>query len=91
MIVFGIGLIPFSSVKRLSKHLPIDNNWKHFVRYGEFKAVVPVDGSPMLLYGPAENIICEFKDVSKKSPDIVKKIKAFLKENKISRQRVNTN
>lgn len=78
-------------VKRLSKHLPVDNNWKHFVRYGEFKAIVPTDGSPILLYGPAESIIYESKDVSKKYPDVVKKIEAYLKENKISRQRVNIN
>ena len=71
-------------IQRLSKQVPEDDNWKQFVRYGEFKAAIPADGSPMLLYGPGSKIIYEDKDVSRDYPEVVKAITSYLKDNNIS-------
>jgi arylsulfatase A-like enzyme len=68
-------------VARLSKQIPTEDGYKHFVRYGEFKAVIPEDGSRMLLYGPGSAVIYEDKDVSKDHPDIVQAINSYLKSN----------
>ena len=68
-------------VERLSKQIPEDTNWKHFVRYGEYKAVIPEDGSPMLLYGPGSAIIYENEDVSKEYPEVVQAINSYLNSN----------
>jgi len=58
------------------------------VHYGEFKAVVPADGSPMMLYGPGSQIIYESKNVSKNYPEVVSAITAYLKEHQIADQYV---
>lgn len=68
-------------VSKLAKHVPEDPNWKHFVYYGEFKAVIPSDGSDLLLYGPGSQIVYESKDVSKDYPEVVNAIEAYLREN----------
>ena len=36
--------------ERLHQYLPKEPQWEYFVRYHNYKAVVPADGSPMLLY-----------------------------------------
>ncbi|MAM91343.1 MAG: sulfatase [Opitutaceae bacterium] len=63
----------------LSNELPRDPNYKHFVRYGDYKAVVPSDSSPMMLFGPKVEMLAESKDVSKNHPDIVLRIQNHLK------------
>lgn len=62
----------------LSNELPKDPNYKHFVRYGDYKAVVPSDGSPMMLFGPEVEMLAESKDVSKNHPDVVLRIQNHL-------------
>jgi arylsulfatase A-like enzyme len=66
-------------VQRLSKQVPTDDGYKHFVLYRDFKAVIPEDGSPMLLYGPGPEMIYEEKNVAKAYPEVVKAIKEYLK------------
>lgn len=57
------------------KKIPEETQWKHFVRYGDFKAVVPSDGSPMLLFNHAvENHLEERYDESEKYPEVVETI-----------------
>ncbi len=65
-------------VQWLSSELPPDPNYDHFIRHGDFKAVVPSDGSPLMLFGPKVEMLAESKDVSKKHPDIVKHIQRHL-------------
>ena len=67
-------------VKRLAKVIPDDPNYEHFVRYGDFKAVVPTDGSPLMLFGPKVEIFAEEKDVAKRYPAIVATIERYLAE-----------
>lgn len=65
-------------VKRLAKAIPNDPNYDHFVRYGDFKAVVPAGGSPLMLFGPKVEMFAEAKDVSKDYPAIVTHIERYL-------------
>lgn len=64
---------------RLSKQIPVNDGYKHFVRYGDYKAVIPEDGSSMLLYGPGSAVIYEDKNVAKDHPEIVRAIEAYLR------------
>lgn len=68
-------------VRWLSKQIPEDKTYSHFVRYSDFKAVIPSDGSPLMLYGPKVDMFAESKDVSKKYPKIASHIKTYLSNN----------
>jgi len=66
-------------IERLQLHLPEEPQWKHFVRYRNFKAIIPSDGSPMLLYNMAyRNQVNEQDDVAEDYPEIVTKIEDWL-------------
>jgi arylsulfatase A-like enzyme len=73
----------FADVKqKLHKNLPKEPQWKYFVRYNNFKAVVPADGSPMLLYNMVyQTQHNEQKSVAKDYPEVVRKIESWLVEN----------
>ena len=70
----------FAGVKQqLHQYLPIEPQWKYFVRYHNFKAVVPADGSAMLLYNMSyQTQHNEQKSVARDYPDIVSKIENWL-------------
>ncbi|MDG2253519.1 MAG: sulfatase [Opitutaceae bacterium] len=68
-------------VRWLSKKIPEDKIYSHFVRYGDFKAVVPADGSPLMLYGPKVEMFAESKDVSSGFPEIASHIEKYLSKN----------
>ncbi|MCZ6674752.1 MAG: hypothetical protein O7C75_17625 [Verrucomicrobia bacterium] len=63
--------------------ISIDDGYKHFVRCGEYKAVISEDGSPMLLYGLGSAVIYEEKSVANANPDIVRAIEAYLEVNAV--------
>ena len=68
-------------VRRLRPYVPEEPQWKHFVRYHNFKGVVPADGSAMLLFDLAyRNDVNEQNNVAKDYPHIVVKIEAWLAE-----------
>ena len=51
------------------------------MRYHNFKAVIPADGSPMMLYDMVyRNQVNEQTDVAEDYPDVVAKIEAWLDE-----------
>ena len=55
------------------------SEWKYFVRYHNFKTVVPADGSPTLLFDLAyRNHANEEKNVAEDYPEIVTKIEDWL-------------
>ena len=73
----------------LSELVPKEKQWKHFVRFGTFKAVIPADGSPMLLFNHAvENHLEERYDESKKHPDVVSKINKWLEKHPTNQKRI---
>ena len=77
--------------RRLSQKIPEDKNFSHFVRYGDFKAVVPSDGSPLWLYGPKVEMFAESKNVAKNHPKIVAHIEDYLKKNPRAPKHLNLN
>ena len=86
-------LINESSTRQLvidfKSKLPKEPQWKHFIRYGDFKAVVSKDGSPMLLFNHAvENHLEERYDESDKYPKVVEQIRNWLKENPTDQKRI---
>ncbi|MEM7373312.1 MAG: sulfatase [Bacteroidota bacterium] len=65
--------------KRLMSFLPAEPQWKQFIRYHNFKAVIPADGSPMLLFNMAyQNQANEQLNVAKDYPMVVQKIQTWL-------------
>tara|TARA_B100000768_G_scaffold182012_1_gene208406 strand:+ start:5433 stop:7121 length:1689 start_codon:yes stop_codon:yes gene_type:complete len=66
-------------VAQLHQYLPAEPQWNYFVRYHNFKAVVPSNGSPMLLYNLAyRDQHNEQKSVAKDYPEIITKIENWL-------------
>lgn len=71
-----------SVIERLKAHVPEEPQWRHFIRYNNFKAVVPSDGNPMLLFNhDVENNLEERFDESADYPEVVAYIQKWTKEN----------
>jgi arylsulfatase A-like enzyme len=69
--------------------IPDEPNWKHFIRYGSFKAVVPADGRSMLLFNHAvENHLEERNDESGDYPKVVEQISTWLKQHPTDQKRI---
>lgn len=67
----------------LFQHVPTEPQWKYFIRYHNFKAVVPADGAPMTLHNTAyQTEHDELTNVAKDYPHIVRKIEKWLAEKK---------
>ncbi len=76
-------------VIEFKSNVPKEPQWKHFIRYGRFKAVLPADGGSMLLYNHAvENHLEERNDESGKYPEIVEQITTWLKKNPTNQKRI---
>ena len=76
-------------VNEFTSKVPAEPMWKHFIRYESFKAVVPSDASPMLLYNHAtENHLEERDDESAQYPKLVEQITAWLKSHPTDQKRI---
>ena len=76
-------------VVKFKNSVPDEPNWKHFIRYGAFKAVVPSDGGSMLLFNHAvENHLEERYDESDVYPEVVKEIASWLEEHPTDQKRI---
>jgi arylsulfatase A-like enzyme len=63
----------------LQQYLPEEPQWKYFVRYNNFKAVIPTEGSNTLLFNLVyRNQVNEQVNVAADYPEIVKKIVKWL-------------
>jgi len=70
-------------IERLRQFVPDEPTWKYFVRYRNFKAVVPADGSRMALYNMAyRNWVNEQNDLADDYPEEVAEIQKWLDETK---------
>jgi arylsulfatase A-like enzyme len=68
-------------IEQLRQYVPAEPQWKHFVRYHNFKGAVPADGSKMKLFDMAHrDDVNEQNDIAKDYPHIVAKIEAWLGE-----------
>jgi arylsulfatase A-like enzyme len=76
------GELKYKAVKeRLFGYLPVEPRWKYFVRYHNFKAVVPADGSPMVLIDNAyRGDVAGENNLAKDYPEIVARIENWLSE-----------
>jgi arylsulfatase A-like enzyme len=76
-------------IAMLKSYVPEEPQFKHFIRYKRFKAVVPSDGSHMLLYNHQyQNNLEERFDESPDHPKIVAAIQAWLDKNKPTEKRL---
>ncbi|MEM9366137.1 MAG: sulfatase [Planctomycetota bacterium] len=76
-------------VSQLVQKVPEEPQWKHLVRYGRFKAVIPADGSPLLLFNHAvENHLEERTDESGRYPKIVEGIETWLQQHPTDVKRI---
>ncbi len=67
---------------KLHRYLPDEPQWKYYVRYHNYKAVIPTDGSAMKLYDLAyRNDVNEQKNIAKDYPEVVNKVENWLAEN----------
>jgi arylsulfatase A-like enzyme len=73
----------YAAIKqKLRSYLPEEPQWKHFVRYHNFKAVIPSDGSPMKLFDNAyRNDVNEQNDIAEDYPEVIEKISSWLEQN----------
>ncbi len=68
---------------RLRNWVPEEARWKRFIRYRHFKAVVPADGSDLLLFDHSRyNNIEERASEAADHPDVVQLIENYLKKHR---------
>lgn len=76
-------------VQRLKRLVPEEPQWKHFIRYGQFKAVVPAAGGPLLLFNHGkQNHLEERFSEAEDYPDVVKSIEQWLADNRPTEKHV---
>jgi hypothetical protein len=66
-------------INQLKKHIPEEPNWNYFIRYGDYKILVPKKG-----YIQVFNQILEVKndeDIANEIPELVKKISNYIYDN----------
>jgi arylsulfatase A-like enzyme len=66
-------------INQLKKHIPEEPNWNYFIRYGDYKVLVPKKGSIQVF-----NQILEGKndkDIADEIPELVKKISTYIYDN----------
>tara|TARA_B100001173_G_scaffold292795_1_gene285309 strand:- start:2172 stop:2657 length:486 start_codon:yes stop_codon:yes gene_type:complete len=67
-------------INQLKKHIPEESRWSYFIRYGDYKILVPQKGEIQVFDQMLEGR--NDKDISEEMPDLVKKIKAYIHGNK---------
>jgi hypothetical protein len=74
--------------QNLSVYIPVDNNYRQFVRWGKWKAAIRSDGD-MELYDIHETFgVSEHNNVAGTNPEIVEAISKYLIENRIEQRHV---
>lgn len=72
----------------LASHIPLDRNYKQFVRRGRWKAIIPTAGD-IQLYDIHEIFgISEQNNVAEANPEIVRSIVEYLENNNITQRHV---
>jgi arylsulfatase A-like enzyme len=76
-------------VERLKRLVPGEPQWKHFIRCGRFKAVVPSNGDPIRLFNhDKENHLEERFSEAADYPEVVAAIRRWLEENRPTEKRL---
>ncbi len=74
-----------SVINQLKKHIPEEPRWSYFIRYGDYKILVPQKGEIQVFDQMLEGR--NDKDISDEMPDLVKKIKAYIQGNKPNKKK----
>ena len=75
-------------IQAMASHIPIDESYKQFVRWGRWKAAVPASGD-IELYDIHETFgISEHNNVAAENPEILESISKYLTENNIEQRHV---
>lgn len=67
-------------INRLKKHIPEEPKWNYFIRYGDYKILVPKNGAIQVFDQMLEGR--NDKDIADEVPELVKKTKTYIEENK---------
>ena len=63
-------------IDKLKKHIPEENRWKYFIRYRDYKILVPETGKIQVFDQMLEGRNAD--DIAEEVPDLVKKIKLYI-------------
>ena len=63
-------------IDKLKKHIPEENRWKYFIRYRDYKILVPEIGKIQVFDQMLEGRNAD--DIAEEVPDLVKKIKLYI-------------
>jgi arylsulfatase A-like enzyme len=78
-----------SVVRSLRALVPEEPQYRYFIRYGRFKAVVPADGSPLLLFNhDKQNHLEERSSEAADHPHIVRAIQQWLADHQPTEKRL---
>jgi arylsulfatase A-like enzyme len=66
-------------INQLKKYIPEESNWNYFIRYGDYKVLVPKKGSIQVFNQMLEGK--NDKDIADEVPELVKKISAYIYDN----------
>ncbi|MEK9517313.1 MAG: sulfatase [Flavobacteriaceae bacterium] len=69
-----------SLINQLKKHIPEESRWNYFIRYRDFKILVPQKGRVQVFDQMLEGK--NDVDISEKVPDLIKKIMTYIEVNK---------
>jgi arylsulfatase A-like enzyme len=76
------------TILALADYIPIDTNYRQFIRWGRWKAAIPVNGY-IELYDIHETFgISEHNNVAGENPEILEAISKYLHENSIEQRHV---
>ena len=70
----------FNLIEQLKKYIPEESKWKYFIRYMDYKILVPSDGAIQIYNQMLEGK--NDKDIAQDLPGVVEKIKSYLKKYK---------
>ena len=68
----------FNLIKQLKKYIPKEPKWKYFIRYMDYKILVPKQGAIQVYNQMLEGK--NDKDIAQDLPGLVKKVKSYLKK-----------
>ena len=66
-------------INQLKKHIPEEPNWNYFIRYGNYKVLVPKKGPIQVFNQTLEGK--NDKDIADEIPELVKKISTYIYDN----------
>ena len=70
----------FNLIEQLKKYIPKEPKWRYFIRYMDYKILVPINGAIQVYNQMLEGK--NDKDIAQDLPGLVEKVKSYLKKYK---------